>query len=496
MDLSSISNDSNIPSSGEACVAIVGLGFSGVATALHLLRGLPPGATLHLLERGDSAGRGVAYGTRCDSHLLNVPAGRLGWDPADEASFLAWLTERGTTDPQGQPLAAADFAPRRLLGSYLEHGLTQAIDAARARGVRVRSGLPGVTGLVRQGPCWRLQLSDGSTLSASQVVLATGHLPPARPPVTDAASGDSAWQAPGWFADPWAQPAWCELPAEADVLLLGSGLTAIDMVTQLRDQGHRGRITMLSRRGLLPQPHRVLEARPRPGLSPISELGPDLKLRLVLRAVRRWVAEAEADGRDWRDVMASLRSCTPKLWQRLTVRDRRQFLRHVQPWWDTHRHRLAPVLWQALQDDMAAGRVASVAGRLRHAEQLADGRWALQWQPRGSAEIQGAEVHAIINCTGPTSSLRHATDPLLASLRERGMLSADALGLGLLTDTQHRPLDSSGVAVEDLFYIGPMLKAQHWEATAIPELRQHAAQTAQAVLAEYAVRCQVERAAA
>jgi uncharacterized NAD(P)/FAD-binding protein YdhS len=156
--------------------------------------------------------------------------------------------------------------------------------------------------------------------------------------------------------------------------------------------------------------------------------------------VRAWVREAEAEGLDWRDVMASLRAGTPRLWQRLSLRDRQQFLRHLQPWWDTHRHRMAPALWQRLQDDRAAGGLLSWTGRLAGVQPAEDGAgWRVTVQPRGGGVAQTLQVQAVVNCTGPSGRLRDARDPLLAELRDRGLLSADALGLGLLVDAEHRP---------------------------------------------------------
>jgi uncharacterized NAD(P)/FAD-binding protein YdhS len=289
------------------------------------------------------------------------------------------------------------------------------------------------------------------------------------------------WGEPGCIADPWALGALADVPEDGDLLVLGSGLTAIDMVTWLQDRGHEGTVTLLSRRGLLPQAHRTLEARPRVGLSPVAALGDETHLRMILRAVRRWVAEAHAEGRDWRDVMASLRACTPGLWQRLSLRDRQQFLRHLVPWWDTHRHRLAPGIHRRLSAAMAAGQVVSAAGRLQAVERLPSGLLRVHWRPRGARPAVSRDVAAIVNCTGASTGLGRATAPLLAGLRDQGVLTPDVLDLGLLVDDHHRPIGRNGEASGGLYYVGPMLKAQWWEAVAIPELRVHARKVAESV---------------
>ncbi|MEK8046633.1 FAD/NAD(P)-binding protein [Ideonella margarita] len=466
-------------------VIVIGAGFCGVAVVARLATQCPPGTHLTVLEQGPRWGRGLAYGTRSSSHWLNVPAGRLGLDPDHEAGFHDWLQ-------QVHPGHAANaFVPRMWLGDYLCASLQAATELAQQRGLTVTHEMATAVDWLpaAAGQAATVMLSDGRVLQARAVVLATGHLPPSPPALPRPVSGPDAvendaphltWGAPGLMANPWQLELLDGLDEDAEVLVLGSGLTAIDMVTVLQDQGHQGRITLLSRRGLLPQPHRSLEARPRPGLSPVAELGDESRLRPMLRAVRRWMSEAAADQRDWRDVMASLRGCTPSLWQRLSLRDRRQFLRHLQPWWDTHRHRLAPGIHRRLQGAMAAGQVALQAGRLLSVDRSADGALSVRWQRRGGPVVE-ARVALLVNCTGATTGLSRASTGLLARLRQQGVLTPDALDLGVLVDEQHRPLDTAGHGRAGLYYVGPMLKAQWWEAVAVPELRRHARQVADAV---------------
>jgi uncharacterized NAD(P)/FAD-binding protein YdhS len=451
-------------------VAVIGAGFSGTAVALQLLRRLRYGDRLLLLEQGARFGRGLAYGTRSGSHWLNVPAGRLGWDPDDEGGFVRWLQQRDSG------FGPADFVPRMMLGDYLAASLQEACEHARSRGVTVLRLQAAVVDGQRQAQGIRLRLADGAEVLAHQVVLATGHVQLALPPLTGA-----RWGEPGLVGNPWAADALADLPEDGDVLVLGSGLTAVDMVTWLQDRGHAGRVWLMSRRGLLPQAHRTLEARPQVGLSPVHELGTGWRLRDLVRALRGWASQAQAEGRDWRDVMASLRSCTPALWQALSEDDRRRFLRHLTPWWDTHRHRLAPGIHRRLSAAITAGQVEVAAGRVQRIEPAARGGWQVFWQARGDTALRRREVAAVLNCTGATTGLARTQVPLLAAWRDQGWLCADALDLGLRVDAQHRPLARDGQAQGGLYYVGPMLKAQHWEAIAIPELRRHAAEVAQVV---------------
>ena len=451
-------------------VAIVGGGFSGAAVAFHLMRLARAALEIVLIEPASDLGRGLAYSTPCDSHLLNVPAGRLGLDPEHEAGFADWLQARG------EPAPGSSFVPRRLLGDYVGDELARGAAIRADQGVVFRHWRARAQSLARTADGFTLRLSDGGRLQADAVVLATGHLPPALPAGRQAID----WTAAGMAADPWRRDGADKPAPTQDLLLVGSGLTAVDVVMQWRDAGHRGRFHLLSRRGMLPQAHRHNETRPALLHVPADlQEAPDLRRAVAI--VRRWIARTEAEGGDWRDAIASLRASTPQLWGRLTMRDRRRFLRHLQPFWDTHRHRFAAPVHERMQALRAAGDLTLAAGRLASVERLADGQLRVHWTPRGDGPPASVVVGAVVNCTGPTASLAQARDPLLASLRDAGLLSADPLGLGLRVDASLQALDARGRSVDGLYCVGPMLKAQRWEAVAVPELRAHARDVARQI---------------
>lgn len=465
----------NLPHPSEWTIAIVGAGFSGTAVAVHLARQLPAGARLILIEPSAMPGRGLAYANGCASHWLNVPAARLGLDPHHELDFWEWLCGRRPG------IRGGDFVPRALMGDYLAETLAQALQAAQLRGVDVvqrTTHVQSLTPLPNKG--WQLTLDrDAEPLHAHQVVLAFGfgfQPPPTFPGLT-------SWQAPGLIPSPLADGALESLREEDDVLILGSGLTAVDVITALQDRGHRGRIHVLSRRGLWPRPHRTLEARPAHGSEALDRLGTATELRTMLRLVRQWVADSQTQGQDWRDVMAGLRPMTATLWQRLSPRDRRQFMRHLMPWWDVHRHRMAPGIHGRLQAERERQRLSSAAGRVMGIAPAASGEaWQVTWRARGCPEQQTLTAHAIINCTGASTRLHASHSPLVAQLLADGLLQPDDHGLGLRVDSNLHPLDSLGQTQANLYYVGPMLKAQWWEAIAIPELRIHAWNVAQAII--------------
>lgn len=444
-------------------VAIIGAGFSGTALAVQLLRLLPPGSHVELIDRSPLAGRGMAYGTCSPSHWLNVPAAGMSLDPTDGDGFLRWLKGRY---PHFGP---ADFVPRLLYAQYLSDELAQARALARQRGVMLAQTHGEVLALERTARAQRLVLADGPAVVADTVVLATGHLPPRPLPLAGA-----RWGERGFVADPY-EPGWLPaLPTASRVLLLGSGLTAIDALMALQDRGVRGPVWMLSRRGLLPQAHRwPSEMPPRP-ISPPWQPQAHTP-RALLAELRRVTARAESAGCNWRDVLASLRAQTPALWSQWSDTHRRQFLRHLMPWWDTHRHRLAPGVHERLRILLEQGGARHMAGRVTAFERSADGAIGVHWQRRGGGAGEPFTVDVVVNCSGASAELRRGpVPPLLAALRDAGEIAPCPLGLGLAVGSDLGLLRADGTPSPGRYYLGPMLKARWWEAIAVPELRVHA----------------------
>lgn len=447
-------------------IVVVGSGFSGVLTAVHLLRRNLPGRIV-LMNRSGVSARGVAYGTRSPAHLLNVPAGRMSAFTDDEDSFLRFVRRR---DPS---ITGGSFVPRQWYGDYLEDVLAAAQSAAK------RTKLERVVGEVADLDLYddwvMVTTAQRQRFAASRVVLALGNYAPADPPLR----GSSIFGSPRYVRDPWAPRALEAVDPARPVLLIGTGLTMVDIALALRDRGQSGSMHAVSRRGLLPLSHRS------PSLPPAHDhLPPDLETgpataRAYLHSVRRHIRILAEQGVDWREVVGSLRPITPQLWQALSYQERSRFLRHVRPYWEVHRHRMAPAVNAALAQLMDQQALTIHAGRFRSLEGHADGVRVSFERRRGGVET--LEAGTVINCTGPSSDLRRSTEPLIAALRDRGLVRPDPLGQGLETASNYAMLDEQGEASSVLFYVGPLLKATYWESTAVPELRLHAARAAQAV---------------
>lgn len=454
-------------------IAIVGAGFSGAVTAVQLLRQAPPeGLQVVLINESGRMARGLAYGTHNVEHVLNVPAGNmsaLADDPDDFVRYCRW------SDPRVQP---GSFVSRRLYGAYLE-ALLSAAEFTGPAGATLERLVGRVVGLHTGGPGGRVELllEHGSAVLADQVVLAFGHFTPIDPLPA------AALQAAGarYIRDPWRPGALAQVGPADEVLLVGAGLTAVDVAIVLARGGRSGRLHSTSRRGLAPQSHRRSGAAP--GALDASALVAAMggTLRQQWRVLRRHVREMLARGEDWRDAIGALRPHTPALWQRLSPVDRARFLRHVRPHWEVLRHRCAPEAHDAYQQLVDQGLLGVQAARIAAVQRDGDAL-QVQLRPRGSTELRSLRVQHIINCTGPSADLARCPSPLVRGLLEEGRLCPDPLGLGLAVDAHYAVLDRQGRPSPVLSYIGPLLKARDWEATAVPELRVHAQKLAQRLL--------------
>lgn len=434
-------------------IAILGGGVSGALTAWHLIQQRPyksSGERIVIIDPRPAPGLGLAYSTPSLCHLLNVPAGKISALPRQPDHFLFWL--RAHHDPDA---TSATFAPRAVFGRYIQSLLATAagLEHVRAEVVGYRSSKGSAV----------LALGDGREIEAALVVLATGNFDPSPLPGISA----SAIRTGVYAHNAWEAATCVGLGPNAPVALIGSGLTAIDVLLRLRELGHRGTITAISRHGVLPGAHAPYAPAPRPAIpadTPRSCIA-------YLRALR----QAIASGVEWRAAVDSLRPVTNNLWLALPRREQLRFRRHLQRRWDVVRHRMAPSIAVIIASELAAGTFVLRTGSLKRVE-----------ESKGAAIVtfhKGVAVHTlhaarVINCTGPAMDYRRVPSPLLLSLFAQGIATPGPLGTGLHSTRSGALIDAQGEASEILFNLGPGRLGTLIESIAIPEIREQAVELA------------------
>jgi uncharacterized NAD(P)/FAD-binding protein YdhS len=456
--------------SAPRLIAIVGAGFSGTAVAINLLRRAAR-VPLHivLIDPRAEIGAGVAYSTRDYPYPLNVAAGQMSLDAGNPQDFLHYARAQGIHAVPG------DYLPRQVFGEYLRARFAEARAAAPPQ-VDCTHRRANVLQLKRAGDRFELWLDDASALLADEVVLALGNPPPVDLPELANIIGTDRY-----IRDPWSIGALSNQAIES-VLLIGSGLTMVDAALRLAAIRPRLRhIHVLSRHGWLPQ---TQATEPKPAIKPdvSAALGQTRgSIRKLVRTMRNLAREVRTAGGDWREVLALARAHLPGTWRELEDKERARFLRHVRSLWDVHRHRVPAGPLSAVQTLTRLGVLEVQAGRIEHVS-LVDDSVEVIWRPRGSPKARAWLVERVINCTGPDACARRSNDPLVRSALASGLMRCDAQSLGIDVAPDGRVISREGTPVDSLYYIGPWLRARDWEATAVPELREHAAQLATRLL--------------
>ncbi len=471
----------------QSDVLIIGGGFSGTMLAVHLLRN-SSSLSVAIVDRGALPGRGLAYSSPHRFHLLNVPAGGMSAWPDAPDDFLRWARTHYDTAVQ-----ARSFPPRSVYGAYVASLLeTTMSECGRERLQWIQDE---AVSLHRRKGKLGVQVKVGAELLARAVVLATGNFPPANPRMPGLNASTKLY-----FQFPWASDALENLPPDGSVLLVGSGLTSVDLIMALRSKGFRGVIHVLSRKGLFPRPRRhIREDESWPLFW--NETSPPT-VRGLLRVIRREVQAAAQQGIDWRAVIDSLRPVTQDIWRSLPLEEQKRFLRHARVYWDVHRHRVAPEIGDILADMQAEGQVRLHTGTvIRYSEGRDEGRNLARNLgrnedrnldrnlDRGHAEIhywdrerqtgKTVRVHRVINCTGSETDCRRIDESLFISLFVQGFARPDPLFLGLDVDEHGALTDYKGMSSHPLYAIGPTRKGCLWETTTVPEIRAQAADLGQ-----------------
>jgi uncharacterized NAD(P)/FAD-binding protein YdhS len=442
-----------------ATIVIIGGGASGVLAAIQLIRRAKCALKIIFVEPRANLGGGIAYSTEFDSHLLNVPAGNMSVLPDDPDHFLRWMRTNVAKN-----FDRHSFARRSLYGRYLRETLAEAVRAGQQISLDHYRSLATRVEIHRCGA--RVWMENDLRISTDRAILALGHLPQENPlPVGSGVQAVSAWSRSAFDA----------LEPDASVLLVGSGLTAVDAALALDERGHRGTIHVVSRHGKWPLVHGASA-----GVTPWSPPRTAATSRSILRAIRKRVGST---GR-WQAAVDGFRPHTNTLWARASQRERRRFLRHLRFYWQIHRHRMPQEVAARIDAMRWSGRLLLHSGRIVEADVESNSHLRVHVALLGGRDDLSLEVARIINCTGPSQNLRDSSHPLIHDLLESGVARTDPLDLGLLTDEHGALIGHDAAASKVVFTLGPLRRGTLLETTAIPEIREQAASLAKRLLAD------------
>ena len=447
-------------------ITIIGGGASGTLLAANLLRqcGDRP-VTVNIVEKRERLGRGVAYSTVDECHLLNVPAGKMGAFPDDVEHFHRWL------EANGFAFAASDFVPRKIFGQYVQQVLADAADQ-KPRQADFEVHNAEAVSVAIDTDAAHVALDTGDVIGSDKVVLAFGNFLPPHPSVAD----ETFTTAPKYFRDPWCPTVARSIGPDDSVLIIGTGLSMVDFAMRYHRSKHRGKIYAISTRGLLPAVHKLGFTYP----SFFDEVRPMTRITDILKTVRRHVAAAAADSNDWRAVVDSLRPHTQEIWLNLPVAEKKYFMQHLSRYWNVSRHRMPAEAAEVLDELQSTGQMTVMKGRLRRIQHL-NGRFNVEFASDG--EVSHVEADAVINCIGSESNFERLDSPLVKDLFAAGHVRRDVLALGLDSAPDGTIIGRDGTPSPVFKTLGTALKGVLWESTAVPEIRAQAKALAAELLA-------------
>ncbi len=444
-------------------VAIIGGGVSGAGVAYHLLKlagnDVPE---IVVFEPRPMLGRGLAYDTVDPAHRINVPAAKMSLQPDDVEEFQRWIEMNNAVrdDPEAARQNGQLFPRRRVFGDYVGSLLQPFL---KSGAITHRRAL--VTAIRRKGDGWVILDAKGGRTQADIVAIATSHPPPVAPGRLAAILSSH----PRFVADT-TKPGSLEIVRPQDrVLVIGNGLTAADVIASLARNGHEGPVVAISRRGLRSRGHAAAPQEPfgdfiaNPGSSAVA----------LLRRIRLTIRQAAEQGLSWHAVIDQVRSQGHDLWRALPVAERRRIVRHLRPYWDVHRFRIAPQVEAVLDSAIEAGRLEVLAASVADAKVEGE-TIRVTLQPRHARERLERTFDAVVVTTGPAHGGILQTQPWLGELAREGCLVPDPAGLGLACSEHSEALGADGQVIPTLLISGPLARGTFGELMGLPQITEHA----------------------
>lgn len=441
-------------------IAIIGAGYSGASLAVNLTRLTTKPVKIILIDQSLEFGLGAAYATKNMAHLLNVRANGMSAFPDQPLDFVHWLEKfYPDLEAESEPQIQKRFIPRKTYGEYIQYHLKKIAENPLVELIQINQTVVDIQQ-------HEIIFSDQTKIFADKMILAIGNPLPGNllPKIVNK----------NYIENPWDYAKIEKIKFDQDVLIIGTGLTMIDVAVSLFKQNHQGKIFAISRRGLLPQAHENIKHEVK-----IAQAALPINLKALTRFIRKEIQQRQHQGERWHATVDALRPYTQAIWQNFSLDEQKRFLKHLQPFWDTHRHRIAPKIAKIIQQMLITKQLQIVSGRITQAH-LAAEKFTLHYRPRQSHQAETLTADVVVNCTGP--NYRAEATPLVHNLIQKGTLQADQLRMGFATDAANHIINASGQIEKNIFSLGPTCKTRLWEIIAVPDIRVQSLQLAKTLL--------------
>ena len=437
----------------DASVIIIGSGYSAAAAVAHLTHaGLP---TREVLVIGSGPlGAGQAYGCTADAFRLNVRENLQRLWPDQPEHFANWAAAH-TQDPAAHD-GAGHFYRRHDFARYLQVQLAAIPNAGALHRVTARA--TSIAAMDRDRG-WIVTCDNAAQYKAARLVLATGNPDPQWP------GGIKPGDAPSLVRAPWRGDWLADVTPKAHVCVVGSGLTAMDVLYALVMQRHQGPISLLSPHGLLPPRQAAWLA------GSAYEWPAGLRGSGFIRTIRQHLGTQRWHEPECQERFEALRVNLNLAWQALPAKDRIRLHRRLGWLWSLLRFRAGPQAAVAAKAMQASGQLNIIAKRFSSLSAVEGGRWQVQL-----CSGEGLMADFVVNCTGA------GRDKLIDAMIAAGQITAMGSTRQPLVTPELRIVAADGQPYHALFCIGPATGLALGDVVGATSIARQAAQLAQTLL--------------
>ena len=451
-------------------LVIVGGGAAGLILLANTFEKATSPLSIAMINTGYPTGKGIAYSTKNSNHLLNVRVSRMSAFTSDANHFTNWILSKPEYHDYHHENLGERFVARKIYGEYLED-LYQSLVKSENKNIQFDLIIDEVIDIKKTDNGFDIKLKNHESIDGKKVVLCTGNQPPiALPGISNLKSSEKV------FINPWDEKAVDNINPDQPVFIVGAGLTMVDTVVSLIDQGFKNKIIVVSKHGAIPMAHPVTRVSvPHPEKAPASdihEIYSELKSKI----------RSAIDHTEWHEpVLEAVRPFTQKIWQELPIEQKNRFLRHINHRWAKLRHRLPHEVHDFIQSLIDSNQIELYAGKLEDVQDNGTDL-TIRFFDKSTESSSTIKAQRIINCIGPEGDFHKVENPLLKNMLASGLIAKDPLSLGFNATGKGEIINKDGEVVPNLFTIGSGLRGILWESTAIPELRVQAHEMANKVL--------------
>jgi len=451
-------------------LVIVGGGAAGLILLANTFEKATSPLSIAMINTGYPTGKGIAYSTKNSNHLLNVRVSRMSAFTSDANHFTNWILSKPEYRDYHHENLGERFVARKIYGEYLED-LYQSLVKSENKNIQFDLIIDEVIDIKKTDNGFDIKLKNHESIDGKKVVLCTGNQPPiSLPGISNLKSSNKV------FINPWDDRAVENIDPNQPVFIVGAGLTMVDTVVSLIDQGFKNKIIVVSKHGAIPMAHPVTRVSvPHPEKAPASdihEIYSELKSKI----------RSAIDHTEWHEpVLEAVRPFTQKIWQELPIEQKNRFLRHINHRWAKLRHRLPHKVHDFIQSLIDSNQIELYAGKLEDVQDNGTDL-TIRFFDKSTESSSTIKAQRIINCIGPEGDFHKVENPLLKNMLASGLIAKDPLSLGFNATGKGEIINKDGEVVPNLFTIGSGLRGILWESTAIPELRVQAHEMANKVL--------------